>query len=101
MIVIMLQPEYCTIKYFHTASDSISPTAKQSDLPLDGTLLDSLSPKSPDKKDEPRQLQPGSTLCSYLVGILSTTFISLINAYLQCIVDISSGLVCCDFIINH
>ena len=70
MIVIMLQPECSIIYYFHTASDSISPTAKQSNPPLDGTLLDNLSPKSPDKEqDEPRQLQPGSTLCSYLVGI--------------------------------
>ena len=94
----MLQPSGCTIYYFHTVSDSISPTAK--DPPQDGTLLDNLSPKSPDR-DDPGKLQPGYTLCSYLVVILSTIFISLINAYLQCIVDVSSGLVCCVFIVIH
>ena len=73
----MLQPLCCTIYYFHTASDSISPTAKQSNPPQDGTLLDNLSSKSPDKEeDKPRQLQPGSILCNYLVVILSTTFIT-------------------------
>ena len=66
----MLQPECCTIYYFHTAYDSITQTAKQSNPPQDGTLLDNLSPKSSDKEeDKPRQLQSGSTLCSYLVVI--------------------------------
>ena len=63
----MLQAECSTIYYFHAASDSISPTAKQSNLPQDATLLDNLSPKSPDREDDPRQLQPGSLYVATLL----------------------------------